>query len=79
MHVSPEFTFPDDAHRQNFDPNDSCRLDVLSDRGLAWSGKVTLPFRFALSVEDRKFYRAVVIRESDGAPAAIGNPIWLTC
>lgn len=67
-----------DAHRQNFDANDAYRLDVLSDQGLAWSGNIPLPFRLALSVEDRKFYRAVVIRESDGAPAAIGNPIWIT-
>ena len=27
--------------------------------------------------QDRKFYGAVVIRESDDAPASIGNPIWL--
>lgn len=66
-----------DAHRQNFDPNDTYRLDLLSDQGLVWSGPITLPFRLAVKAEDRRFYRAVVIRESDNAPAAIGNPIWL--
>lgn len=67
----------DDGHPDRWDENESYRLDVLTDKGLACSMPLTLPFATALQVQERNFYRAVVIRESDGAPVAIGNPIWL--
>ena len=67
----------DDGHPDKWDSNETYRLDVLTDKGLAYSAPVTLPFATALQVQERKFYRAVIIRESDGAPIAIGNPIWL--
>ena len=67
----------DDGHPDRWDENESYRLEVLTDKGLACSMPLTLPFAAALQVQERNFYRAVVIRESDGAPVAIGNPIWL--
>ena len=67
----------DDIHPTLFDPAEAYRVDVLTDEGLAYSAPLTLPFRAALSVQKRRFYRAEVILERDGSPAAIGNPIWL--
>ncbi len=67
-----------DCHPCRFDASDSYRLEVVTDKGIAYSERITFPFKLALEVKkDRKFYRAVIIRESDGAPAAIGNPIWI--
>ena len=67
----------EDGHIDNYDPNESYCLEVITDKGIAYSNNITLPFNLALEVKDRKFYRVMIIRESDGAPAAIGNPIWL--
>ena len=67
----------DDVHPTLFDPAEAYRVDVLTDEGLAYSAPLTLPFRAALQAEKRRFYRVEVLRESDGSPAAIGNPIWL--
>ena len=67
----------DDVHPARFDKDDTYRIDIMSDKGLAYSEKITVPYKIALNVEDRRFYRAVVIRESDGAPVGISNPIWL--
>ena len=66
----------EDAHPYRFDKDETYRLDVLSDKGLVYSSVIELPFKVAIKAERRRFYRAVVIRESDGAPAAIGNPVW---
>ena len=67
-----------DPHPQLYKPEESYRLDVLSDRGLVCSVPLTDgKARVAIKAEQRRFYRAVVIREGDGAPAAIGNPIWI--
>lgn len=67
-----------DAHPICYKKNEPHRLDVLSDRGLVCSvpvvdGKAEV----CIEAQNRRFYRAVVIREPDGAPAAIGNPIWM--
>ncbi len=67
----------DDAHPLRYDPNEAYRVDVISGRGLAFSAPLTMPFSLCLQVEQRKFYRVEVIRERDGSPAAIGNPIWM--
>ena len=67
----------DDVHPLNYDPNEAYRVDVITDRGLAYSAPFSIGFKAALKLEPRKFYRAEIIRESDGAPAAIGNPIWV--
>ena len=67
----------EDVHPFRFDREETYRLDVITDKGMAYSEKIELPFKVALKAEKRKFYRAVIIRESDGAPVAIGNPIWL--
>lgn len=67
----------EDVHTFRFDKDETYRLDVVTDVGLAHSEVITLPYKTALEVKKRKFYRAVIIRESDGAPVAIGNPIWL--
>ena len=67
----------EDIHPTHLKENESYRLEVITDRGIAYSGTMKIPFKLALEVEDRKFYRVMIIRESDGAPAAIGNPIWL--
>lgn len=67
----------EDVHTFRFDKNEKYRLDVITDKGMSYSSEITLPFKVAISVENRKFYRTVIIRESDGAPVAIGNPIWL--
>ena len=68
----------DDPHPLVYKKDEAHRVDVLSDRGLVCSvplvdGKAEV----AIKAEKRRFYRAVVIRDSDGAPAAIGNPIWM--
>ena len=68
----------DDPHPLIYKKDEAHRLDVLSDKGLVCSiplvdGKAEV----AIKAEKRRFYRAVVIRDSDGAPAAIGNPIWM--
>lgn len=67
-----------DAHPLCYKKDEPHRVDVLSDRGLVCSvpvvdGKAEV----CIHAQKRRFYRAVVIRESDGAPAAIGNPIWM--
>ena len=67
----------EDVHTFRFDRDETYRIDVLSDEGIVYSSVIELPFKVAMEVKDRKFYRAVIIRESDGAPVAIGNPIWL--
>ena len=67
----------EDVHPFRFDRDETYRIDLLTDRGLAYSTEMKMPFKAALRVEKRRFYRAVIIRESDGAPVAIGNPIWL--
>ncbi|MBQ8611552.1 MAG: hypothetical protein IJ412_07590 [Oscillospiraceae bacterium] len=67
----------DDVHPQLFDPAESYRVNIHTDRGLAYSAPLVLPFAAALPVQDRRFYRVEVLRERDGSPAAIGNPIWL--
>lgn len=67
----------EDVHTFRFDRDEKYRLDVITDKGLAYSEALEMPYKLALKVEKRKFYRTVIIRESDGAPVAIGNPIWL--
>lgn len=66
-----------DVHPQLFEAGEAYRVDIHTDRGLAYSAPLTLPFALTLPVENRRFYRAEVLRERDGSPAAIGNPIWL--
>jgi len=66
----------DDIHPK-LKTNDEYRVDVITDKGLAYSAPLTPGFSLALNVQKRAFYRAEVIKESDGTPAAIGNPIWL--
>ncbi len=67
----------DDAHPLLFDPDEAYRVDIHTDRGLACSAPLTLPFALSIEAQPRRFYRAEVIRERDGSPAAIGNPIWI--
>ena len=67
----------DDVHPLLFDPAEKWRVDIHTDEGLAYSAPLKQHFAAAIPVKRRKFYRAEVIRERDGAPAAIGNPIWL--
>ena len=68
----------DDPHPLVYKKDEAHRLDVLSDKGLVCSiPLVNHKAEVAIKAEKRRFYRAVVIRESDGAPAAIGNPIWV--
>ncbi len=67
----------EDAHPINYNPDEKYRIDVYSDEGLAYSAPLKMPFKVAIQVEKRRFYRVEIIRESDGSPAAIGNPIWI--
>ena len=68
----------DDPHPLVYKKDEAHRLDVLSDKGLVCSiPLVNDKAEVAIKAEKRRFYRAVVICESDGAPAAIGNPIWV--
>ena len=67
----------DDANEIAFDKAKNCRVDIHSDRGIAYSAPLTFPFACAIEVKDRKFYRVEVLDEETGAPMAIGNPIWL--
>ncbi len=67
----------DDVHPLRYDANEAYRVDIISGRGLAYSAPLTVPFALSLDVEERKFYRVDIIRERDGSPAAIGNPIWV--
>jgi hypothetical protein len=52
-------------------------VDIHTERGIAYSAPLTPGFAVALPVQKRSFYRVEVLRERDGSPAAIGNPIWL--
>ena len=67
----------DDAHPQLFEAEESYRVDIHTERGIAYSAPLTPGFAVALPVQKRSFYRVEVLRERDGSPAAIGNPIWL--
>jgi len=67
----------EDHHPLRFKDDEEYRIDVITNRGLAYSAPFTFPMSLALKVEKRKFYRVEIIRESDGSPCAIGNPIWL--
>lgn len=67
----------EDAHPLNYDPDTKYRVDIITDEGLAYSAALTMPFSVAIKVEKRRFYRVEILRESDGSPAAIGNPIWI--
>ncbi len=67
----------DDAHPLKYDPDEAYRVDVITNQGLAYTAPLTLPFSLCLPVEERKLYRVEILRERDGSPAAIGNPIWL--
>ncbi|MBR3806308.1 MAG: hypothetical protein IKJ13_05690 [Clostridia bacterium] len=67
----------DDVHSLKFDKNEAYRVDVISSEGLAYTAPLTIPFALSLKPEKRDFYRVEVIRERDGSPCAIGNPIWL--
>ena len=67
-----------DGHPLRFGDPAEYRVDIFSDEGLAYSAPLTaLPFTCAIKAENRRFYRVEVIREEDGSPAAIGNPIWI--
>ncbi len=67
----------DDAHPLKYDANEAYHIQVLTNRGLAYSAPLTMPLALSLPVQERKFYRVEILRERDGFPAAIGNPIWL--
>ncbi len=67
----------DDAHPLKYDDSESYCIQVITNRGLAYSVPLTIPFALSLQVEERKFYRVEIIRERDSFPVAIGNPIWL--
>jgi len=67
----------EDVHPLLFDPAEPCRVDIITDEGLAYSAPLALPFALELEVKPRRFYRAEIIRERDGAPVAIGNPVWM--
>ncbi|MBO5649865.1 MAG: hypothetical protein J6S76_08135 [Clostridia bacterium] len=67
-----------DGHPLRFGAPTDYRVDIFSDQGLAYSVPLsTLPFTCAIKAQNRRFYRAEVIGIADGAPAAIGNPIWI--
>lgn len=67
-----------DGHPDRFGDPADYRVDIFSDEGLAYSVPLTaLPFTCAIKAQNRRFYRAEVIRTADGSPAAIGNPIWI--
>ncbi len=67
-----------DGHPLRFGDPAEYRVDIFSDEGLAYSTPLmSLPFTCAIKAEKRRFYRVEVIREEDGSPAAIGNPIWI--
>lgn len=67
----------DDAHELLYDENETYYLNIITDEGLAYSAPITFPFERAIEVKPRRFYRAEIMRQSDGFPAAIGNPIWI--
>jgi len=66
-----------DGHSQRFDKNEFYRVDIITDKGIAYSAPYREGFAAAIEVQNRKFYRVEVLRQRDGSPAAIGNPIWL--
>lgn len=68
----------EDAHELMYDPDKKYRVDIHTDRGIAYSAPLTMPFAVALKAQERRFYRVEVLRDEDGGPAAIGNPIFIT-
>lgn len=67
----------EDTHPLLYKPEEKYRVDIITDKGLAYSAPLTMPFALSVNVEKRRFYRVEIIRERDGSPAAIGNPIWV--
>ena len=67
----------EDSHPLLYNPDEKYRVDVFSDKGLAYSAPLTMPFSVAINVRKRRFYRVEIIRDEDGSPASIGNPIWI--
>ena len=59
-------------------PDSDWYLRVFTEKGLAACRKidVTETTRFALTVQDRAYYRADVFNADNGYAVAIGNPIW---
>lgn len=69
-----------DFHGSVCMPEHSYRVDILDDRGIVYSSKIscTEPAFFALNTADRRFYRVEVWDETRSLRIAIGNPIWNT-
>lgn len=67
----------EDVHELMFDRSERYRVHIHTDRGLAYSAPLELPFKVTLKVEQRRFYRVEILRVRDGSPAAIGNPVWV--
>jgi len=65
-------------HEDHWLPDTVYSLKVYTDQGLAYAREFDgSPISLALTVQDRAFYRAEIINESDNAIVAISNPIWL--
>ncbi len=71
----------DDFHRSIKNPEHTYRIDILDDKGVVFSDKIscTEPSYFALDAKNVAFYRAEVFDETEDLRIAIGNPIWNDC
>lgn len=68
-----------DFHEVAYDPTHTYRVELLSNRGVVYSGEIdpAEPFFYGMDADDRvKFYRVEVFDVTAGCRIAIGNPIW---
>ena len=68
----------DNFHRSVKNPEHTYRIDILDDKGVAFSEKIscTEPSYFALDAKKVAFYRVEIFDETENLRIAIGNPIW---
>lgn len=59
-------------------PETAYRLNVYSDRGLAYTSVFdgVTPQALVIETRERAFYRAEILDITHGFPVAIGNPVW---
>ena len=68
-----------DFHKSVFVPEHKYRLDILDDKGVAESHKISCdkPYYFTLDVSNSaKFYRVEVFDVTRDLRISVGNPIW---
>jgi hypothetical protein len=69
----------DDFFHNTLKENTVYELEIITDKGVAYSSRFNgkEPQAIALEVQKRNFYRAVVKNVTLGTRVSVSNPIWL--